>query len=207
MFDFNLTVNVNLKPSNNNLIFFSKNNFINSSLLFTKSNPLASLPDIAEELAKQLNLCPSKVLVLFLQGYWQGFFEKRVWQKSFEKNGIMCFPRLDLLKLMHDIPCLNRYFVFAYKDTEKPATREECEDGTVVVDIRPILPVPNKDTRTWRGKDCREAFAMLADRCQASRDPYNAWPAYVPELMYPVFRMFKISKKRTVSFLKKEKAL
>ena len=61
--------------------------------------------------------------------------------------------------------------LFVVRGDEAPSTSRELPDGSVVVDIRPEVPVPSADTDTWDEANCQDAFDALAQATSTEHYP------------------------------------
>jgi len=164
---------------------------LNFPLLFTTSNPLASLPEVAKEASKTLSCDKNKLFSLLLNGYWRG---------SFDKKGMNNLNRLAALKAMHNNKTASKGFIFAYNHERQPAT--DLQNGEADYD-KPILCVPDANTDNWTLDNCQAAFNELANQPR-SYNSHDLFPEYIPEIMTPIFHMIKISQTLFKSFLMKE---
>lgn len=170
---------------------------INRTLLFTTSSPSASFSDIANELERVYGFPRNKMFSLLLGGYWKGDFDDK------KAKGP---PRLEVLQALHDEESTREHFVFAYKHEIQPIMSEDLPDGGVSVDLRPFLPVPDKNTKNWTNENCEKAFEELANQEENHHANYM-WPNYVPDIIKPILMCIRIPKTLLESFLKKEKIL
>lgn len=168
--------------------------YCKSLLLFTTSDPLASLEEIAEELERVYGFPKNKIFALLLGGYWRGCFDNK------EVEGP---NRLQILKVLHDVHPAQNDFIFAYENQKQPATHKDLPDGGCSVDTRPYLKVPHANTENWTTENCQKAFEELASESKRNY-PNNIWPSYMPEHV-KVLYLVRIPKSLLKFFLKKEK--
>jgi hypothetical protein len=109
---------------------------------------------------------PNELLNLLVSAWWRG-----------EIRAETRITRLELLKRMfermHDRDRPAIVFVVG-QDTNKSPT-QELPDGSLLVDIRPRVPVPSRDASIWDEGACRDAFDALTQLSLC-----ESYPEYMP---------------------------
>ena len=116
-----------------------------------------SLLEIADYWSREIRPPASRkeLLRLLESAWWLG-----------EIHGDSILTRLELLKRMFQSmgDRTDLGIVFITGEGQEQSTIERLRDGSVVVDVRPQIPVPSTDTGSWDEDNCESAFLALAPR-------------------------------------------
>jgi hypothetical protein len=118
------------------------------------SKPELSFAEISEYWGAELNLSQDKIEALLEEAWWLG-----------EISGNPTPPtRLELLRSLvkrmrdRDSPQL----LFITPDSKPPAKTVEQPDGSLLINLRPCVPVPSDQIETWSDAACIQAFQAMA---------------------------------------------
>ena len=115
--------------------------------------------------------------------------------------------RLFFLIMLHDL-LTRKDFIWHYLDIKYkkiPTKFRKSSDRDFILDVRPLLQVPSKNTLLWSVKNCKNAFLELSEQ-PIEYQKEDIWPQYAKSpLIKAGFSKFKISKKELNYFLRKEK--
>ena len=134
--------------------------------MFPIRKPKLSFAEISEYWAPELNVSRDKVQACLEEAWWLG-----------EISGDPTITRLELLKSMFKRmrSCDAPHIVFIAPEDTPPATTNELDDGKLLIDLRPRVPVPSGNPDTWSEASCRPAFETLA-----GKPSLEYYPKYSP---------------------------
>jgi hypothetical protein len=160
--------------------------------MFDVCKPKLSFAEISEYWGAEINLSKDRVQARLEEAWWLG-----------EISGDSSITRLELLKSMFKRmrSCDAPHIVFIAPEDTSPAKTNELDDGSLLIDLRPRVPVPSGNPNMWSEESCRPAFEALADKPslkyyagyspgfmarKLTCDEYFAWIA-AREFRYPEF--------------------
>lgn len=131
-----------------------------------------SLLEIADYWSREIRPPASRkeLLRLLESAWWLG-----------EIHGDSILIRLELLKRMFQSmgDRTDLGIVFITGEGQEQSTIERLRDGSVVVDVRPQIPLPSTDIGSWDEGNCESAFLALAQTASV-----ESYPEITPALAF-----------------------
>jgi hypothetical protein len=130
--------------------------------MFPLARDELSFADISDYWSRDIKTArPDELLALLEKAWWRG-----------EIRGQAATTRLQLLQSMFRSLGGRAGFgiVFVRKGDDPPPRVTELPDGSAVVDMRHVIPVPSDDVSGWNEQTCEQAFEGLAQT--SSSDSY-----------------------------------